>query len=55
MHRHCAVKSLLTLPTGDSRKRHRARAGEDEESDKEGKGAKEREMRGDVCISGTHF
>lgn len=55
MHRHCAVKSLLTLPTGDSRKRHRARAGEEEESDKEGKGAKEREMRGDMSISGSHF
>lgn len=47
MHRHCAVKSLLTLPTGDSRKRHRARAGREEESDKEGMGAKEREMWGD--------
>lgn len=55
MHRHCAVKSLLTLPTGDSRKRHRARAGEGEESDKEGKGVKEREMWGDVSISGSHF
>lgn len=36
MHRRCAVKSLLTLPTGNSRKRHGARAGEEEESDKEG-------------------
>lgn len=38
MHRHQAVKSLLTLPTGDSRKRHRVRAGEEEDSDKEEKG-----------------
>lgn len=55
MHRHCAVKSLLTLPTGDSRKIHGARAGEGEESYKEGMGAKEREMWGDVSISRSHF
>lgn len=34
MHRHCAVKSLLTLPMGDSRKRDRVKAVGEERSDK---------------------